>query len=146
MSALPQTSSPSPTRGVRDSARRGHRAPPPLRLVPPRPKASWVGVMVVLIITGVLLVVALQAQAATAAFDARALESEVVELQRRHEQLVAEVAQMQAPDRLRSIAINELGMIPAQDATYVDLRSSVEFANGEADRIVDPVKQARTDR
>lgn len=141
MSALPDTTpQPRPAAGTDR-----HRPPPPLRLVPPRSRASRVGLLLTLVIGGVLTVVALQAQAASAAFEARALEGEVEDLQRRHEQLIAEVAELQAPDRLRRIATEDLGMVPATQAAYLDLNGPGVFASARAGVLADPVKQVRTD-
>lgn len=123
-----------------------HRPSPPLRLVPPRPKASWVGVLLTLVVAGVLAVVALQAQAASAAFEARALEREVLELRRSHEQLVAEVAELGAPDRLRRIAVDDLGMVPPRKTAYLDMSADGRLASAPAGDIADPVKQALNDR
>lgn len=138
MSALPQIATPRPLAVGR------RRPPPPLRLVPPRSRASWVGVMLTLVVVGVLLVVALQAQAASAAFAARALEREVTDLERRHEQLIAEVSGLESPDRIRRIALDELGMVPASDATYLDLSTPGRLASAPAGTLADPVKRIRT--
>lgn len=142
MSALPQT---APHRRPAPDART-RRPPPPLRLVPPRPRASWVAIMISLVVVGVLGVVGLQAQAAGAAFEARELEQQVTDLERQHEQLTAEVAELQAPERLRRIAVNDLGMVPAEDRSYLDLSQPGKLAAVPGDEVADPVKHARTGR
>ena len=144
MSALPQTADrPAPVPRVDAD---GTGRPPPLRLVPTRHGPSRVVLLVVLVLVGVLGVVALQAQAAGAAFAVRDLEAEVTDLQRRHEQLTAEVAALQSPERLREIATSELGMVPASEATYLDLSQPGRLAAAARQPLADPVKQVRSSR
>lgn len=142
MSALPHAA-PRP-RGRPDAPSPPRPATrPALRVVQRRRRVRWVGLMLAFVIAGVLAVVALQAQAASAAFAARSLEQEVVELRHTHEQLVSEVAALQSPERLRRIAVQDLGMVPADDPVYLDLSTPGRLlrATPSADgSVADPVK------
>lgn len=143
MSALPHAAPRS--RGAPDAPPRSRTAPrrPSLRVVERRRRLHWVGLMLALVIAGVLTVVALQAQAASAAFEARSLEQELVDLRHRHEQLVSEVASLQSPERLRRIAVNDLGMVPADDPVYLDLSGPGRLTSDTTARdgdMADPVK------
>lgn len=151
MSALPQRLDRSRVehadRGPRPLTAAGRSGPPPpLRLVAPPPGRSRVVLLVGMIVVGVLIVVALQAQAAGAAFAVRDLEREVTALERRHEQLTAEVAALQAPERLRRIAMEQLDMVPAEGATYLDLAAPGRLAAATTEPVTDPVKQVRDQR
>lgn len=89
---------------------------PHLRVVPPiRHARRYVATLSVIAALGVFGVVSLGALAAESAFEAKTLEREVRDLSRRYDELTAEVASLEAPDRVARIAVEELGMIPVED-------------------------------
>lgn len=108
---------------------------PDLRVVaPPRHTARYLGVLLVVAVMGVVGVVSLSALAAEAAFEARQLQSEVDELTLRYDELTAEVAGLEAPARIRSVAEEELGMVPAEEPLFLVAQRDVD----EAPRAADP--------
>jgi cell division protein FtsL len=89
---------------------------PDLRVVPPvRHTGRYVAILLILGALGVFGIVSLAALAAEAAFEARALEGEVRELSARYDELTAEVASLEAPERVGRIAVERLGMVPVED-------------------------------
>ncbi|HWB71991.1 MAG TPA: cell division protein FtsL [Egibacteraceae bacterium] len=93
---------------------------PELRLLPPpRHPTRWVVVLLVVTVAGIFGVVALHALAAEQAFTARRLEAEADRLAMRHGELTAEVAVLRAPERLRRVATEELGMVPPRQPTFL---------------------------
>jgi cell division protein FtsL len=105
--------------------------------------------------TGIFGIVTLSALAAENAFAARELQTEVDELSYRYDELTAEVAGLETPERIRQVAGSELGMVPAEQPGYLVLRDQ---GNDAADRdqhqerdlladgegvVSDPVKHAR---
>lgn len=113
----------------------------------PRTRRLRVGVLVAVVVLGVLGIVGVQAQAAEVAFDARALEREIASLERSHEQLTAEVAALESPERLRRVALEDLGMVQPDSATYLDLSAPGRLVAEEvAQPVTDPVKQVRMRR
>lgn len=68
-------------------------------------------VATVVLAVGVLGIVALNALAADASFEAQALERDISELTLRHDDLVAAVAQLESPNRVRDVAIGQLGLM-----------------------------------
>lgn len=136
-------------------AQRARQAPaatqrPQLRLVPPPARtARWLAALVLATALGVVGVVAVNALAAEAAFDAAALEAEVDALAVRYDELTAEVAQLESPERVRQVALDELGMVPAQQPSYLVVDDAVPASariDGEAPTgdaaVADPVKPA----
>ena len=117
-------------------SRAGSRARPvrsrSLRAVPDAPAAStrvaplvYAIVATLLTAMGVFGVVSLNALAAEASFEARALEREIDTLTLRHDDLVAAVALLETPDRVREVAITRLGLIEPERPGFlrVDPRS-----------------------
>ncbi|MEX2420373.1 MAG: hypothetical protein WD670_01005, partial [Actinomycetota bacterium] len=83
----------------------------------------------VLLIVGVLGAtvfgaVTLNALAAGAAVEARALETEVAEAERVYAQMVADVASLEDPARIRETAL-ELGLVPSGPARFVTLERNL---------------------
>lgn len=74
--------------------------------------------MLLVVAVGLFAVVSISALAAQQAFRAREVTAEAEELGRRHDELVAEVARLESPERIRDAAV-ELGMVPAQSPTYL---------------------------
>jgi len=64
--------------------------------------------------------VSLNALAAASAVEARELEARVAEAERSYAQLVADVAAMEDPGRIREAAL-ELGLVPAGAGRHVEL-------------------------
>lgn len=111
---------PTPARHQHTAPGHGQRARPELRVVPPpRRTAGYLVAVLALAALGVFTVVGLNARAAERAFEARALEQQVSELSERYEELTAEVARLESPERLREVAVNELDMIPADRPAYL---------------------------
>ena len=107
---LPRPTSRASSRGTR----------PQLRVLgPPRHTRRYVVVALLLAGLAIFGVVSLNALAAQAAFQARSLEHEVTELSLRHDELTAEVAALSAPGRVRRVAREELGMVPAPAAGFL---------------------------
>jgi cell division protein FtsL len=93
---------------------------PRLRVVPRRRRTGrFVVLFAAVAAAGVFGVVSLSALAAEAAFAARALESEIDELALRYDELTAEVAALESPERVRTVATEELGMVRAQDPAFL---------------------------
>lgn len=65
--------------------------------------------------------VAVNALGAADAVEARALETEVLEAERRYAALVADVARLEHPGRIQQIAQEELGMVAPTDARFLVL-------------------------
>lgn len=112
------------------------RPRPSLRLVGrPRRTARYVVVIVLVAAAGVLGVVSLSALAAEAAFEARALQSEVAELSVLYDELTSEVASLEAPARIRAIAQGELKMVRAESSTFLVAEASASRRVTLTDRI-----------
>jgi len=99
------------------------------------------------IVAAVFGIVGLNALAANAAVEARALEREVGAAERRYAELVAAVAAKEDPARIRAEAF-ELGMVPSVAARHLVLSRTLD-ADGrraaEAERVVaDPLKPVLT--
>lgn len=102
---------------------------PQLRVVDePRHTRRYMLLLAVVAVLGVTGIVSLNALAAEASFKARELEEEVAELSHRYDDLTAEVAELESPERVRRVATSELGMVPA-DPIYL---------SPEGDRAVRP--------
>jgi hypothetical protein len=74
--------------------------------------------MVVVLGGAVFGAVALNALAAGAAVEARELDGHVADAERRYAQLVADVAALEDPARIRDVAL-ELGLVPSGPMRYV---------------------------
>lgn len=112
---------------LQPAAPRPQATPPPvtpeLRVVesPPRRHAvAWLLGHAAVIVVTVLFAVSLNALAAGDAVRARDLENRVEVAERRYAHLIAEVAHMETPERIRREAL-QLGMVPAEDPTYLFL-------------------------
>lgn len=123
MAAAPATPPPRPTRRPRDSApaRTEPHQRPSLRVVAaPRRARRWAVVMVVTGLLGVAGITSLSAASAEAAFTVDELERETAELERVHGELATDVAELSSLERIREIAEQELGMVPADDPRYIE--------------------------
>lgn len=67
----------------------------------------------------VFAAVSLNALAAADAVTSRSLEQEVTAAERTYARLVAEVASLDDPARIRQVAADQLGMIPAEQVRYL---------------------------
>ncbi|MDP9022117.1 MAG: hypothetical protein M3N57_05330 [Actinomycetota bacterium] len=111
MSAVPQS-----RRGP-DRARA-----PRLRVVTaPRRRRRLLFALLLVAISGaaVFSTVTLNALAAADAVHAARLEADVAEAERRYAELVAEVAALEDPARIEQVALEELGMVPADGARFL---------------------------
>lgn len=106
---------------------------------------------------GLFGVVGLHALAAEQSFQVRSLESEVRELSLRYDELTAEIARLESPERVRQVATLQLGMVPAREPGFLvadtsrsgdsdfvarrgTLRPSAASSDSDGD-VADPVKQ-----
>lgn len=152
MSALPQSvtpSAPGPRTRPRPSGTT-KAIPPRLRVVPrrARPARRLATVLALLAASGVFGVVGLSALAAEQAFAARDLSGEISQLEFRYDELTAEVAGLEAPQRVRATAIEQLGMVPASQPAYLVLDTPFLLTSSTDEEpllatVTDPVKQAR---
>lgn len=130
------------------------RPRPDLRVVGrPRHRGRYFALLSLVGAVGVFGVVSLHALAAEAAFEAQTLEAEVSELSMRYEELTAEVAALEAPERIRDVATEELGMVPVEEPAFLSLEAQTADAPtastgtpGDASRsaeapLADPLKQ-----
>ncbi|MGI8573818.1 MAG: hypothetical protein ACR2MA_00420 [Egibacteraceae bacterium] len=133
MSALPQSR--TAPRAASTSGR------PHLRLVgAPRHTRLFTVCIAIVLAVGVFGIVSLNALAAEQAFEARTLETRVAQLSTRYDELTARVAHLESPARLRRVAMVELGMVAAEEQSYLTLRRP---DGSIATRpVADPVKQA----
>lgn len=116
--ARPSTSAEQSGPSVQDGPDQG--SPRPLRVLGrPRHTRRYVVLALLMSGLGIFGIVFLNALAAEAAFEARTLEKEVTELTLRHDELTAEVAALSAPGRVRQVAQDELGMVPASAAGFL---------------------------
>ncbi len=110
-----QTARPAPS--PRREQRRRH-----LRVVEERPVRHTASFVALYIVTGMAIVfaaVSLNAVSAGDAVQARELESQVSLAERQYELLVAEVATLEDPGRIRGIA-EGMGMVPAPDPRFLE--------------------------
>lgn len=120
---------------------------PDLQVVPePRPRHTFVYalVMLVLLAGAVFGAVALNALAAAEAVAARNLERQVADGEREYARLVAEVAALEDPGRIRDAAV-ELGLVPSGPARHLALERNLPADGAVVDRPLpevasDPVK------
>jgi len=77
------------------------------------------------IVAAVFGIVGLRAMAADAAVEARNLEREVAQSERRYAELVAEVATKEDPGRIRELAL-ELGLVPSPAARHLILSRGID--------------------
>jgi cell division protein FtsB len=105
---------------------------------------------------GLFGVVGLHALAAEQSFQVRNLEEEVRELSLRYDELTAEIAGLESPERVRQVATGQLGMVPARepgflvaetsgsgDRDFIASRGTLRPSAGSPDDedVADPVKQ-----
>lgn len=130
-------------------------ARPRLRVVgEPRHGARYVLLAILIGGLGVFGVVGLHALAAEQSFQVRNLEREVRDLSLAYDELTAEIAGLESPERVRQVAMGQLGMVPAQqpgflvaesqsgsgDSDFVAARGTLPASGGRA-KVADPVKQ-----
>lgn len=103
-------------------------------------------VLVMIVVAGGIVfgAVALNALAAGAAVEARGLDAQVAESERVYAQLVADVAALEDPARIRQAAL-DLGLEPAGPARYVALERNLPADGAPAptempDATPDPLK------
>lgn len=73
----------------------------------------------VLTAIGVFGIVTLNALAAEASFEAKALEADISEATLQHDDLVAAVAHLTAPGRVRDVAITQLGLLEPETPGFL---------------------------
>lgn len=123
-----RTRTPAPPRArAPQEAPRPREAPggdrrPDLRVVTrPRRRSRLLLALAALAVAGLFAIVGLHALAAHASFEAQALEAEVAALSDEADELSARVAALESPDRIRAVARDDLGMVPAEQARFVQL-------------------------
>ncbi|MGH8929976.1 MAG: cell division protein FtsL [Egibacteraceae bacterium] len=112
----------APSRLSKSSQPQGRGAANLRVVVPARDSRRCIAMLLVVASLGVFGVVSLNALAAESAFEAQKLEQEVSDLSVRYEELTAEVATLEAPARVSRIAVENLGMVPADDPGYLLVR------------------------
>lgn len=132
-----------PSRAPRQARRPQTR--PRLRVVAePRHHGRYLLILGAVAAAGIFGVVSLNALAAESAFTARSLEREVDALAVRYEELTAEVATLESPERIRAVAFTELGMVePALPGFLVAERPLPGDGSGpdaSTGRVTDPLK------
>lgn len=139
----------APSRRTNDPGR--HRSPaprPPRRTRPPSrrlrvvgttaPRRSLGGVLCAVVagfvlVTGIIGIVALNALAAEASFQAMELEEHISDLTLRHDNLVAEVAMLEAPARVREVATTRLGLIDPAQPGFLVIPDRSNLDDGDSD-------------
>ncbi|MFP4635337.1 MAG: hypothetical protein ACLFRD_05715 [Nitriliruptoraceae bacterium] len=93
---------------------------------PPAVRHTLAYALVIITVLGAAIfgAVSFNALAAAAAVEARALEAEVADAERSYGQLVADVAALEDPARIREAA-EDLGMVPAGSVRYVSVERSL---------------------
>ena len=126
----------------------GASSAPRLRLITNDPRSSRLMlILLVIAAIGVFGVVSVGAKTAEAAVQVRELEGEVDELKREYELLTAEVAQLESPERIREVAVDDLGMVEPEDPKFVVVDGDGRFALHDPadgpvdDSFTDKVKQ-----
>jgi cell division protein FtsL len=133
---------------VREAGNTPARRHPHLRLVTPGPQRhtrSFALLLALLAIAAVFATVAVNALGAADALTARTLQAEVAEAERRHAELVAEVAALEHPGRVEAVAVDELGMVVPTDARFLVLGRALPEDGRRVSEIVageeaDPLK------
>jgi hypothetical protein len=104
-------------------ARRREARGPHLKVVQPaRPVPTLVYALVTIVVLGAAIfgTVTLNALAAANAVESRALEVRVAESERAYAQLVADVASLEDPARIREAAV-DIGLVPAGPSRHLRL-------------------------
>ncbi|HEX9890182.1 MAG TPA: hypothetical protein VGA69_11930 [Nitriliruptorales bacterium] len=112
--ARPRRAAPAPERGIKRH----------LRVVQePRVRHTLLFAIGYLLVAAglVFAAVTLNALAAADSVAARTLDGQVVEAERTYARLVAEVASLDDPGRIREVAADQLGMVPAEGVRYLEL-------------------------
>ncbi|MBW3605516.1 MAG: septum formation initiator family protein [Actinobacteria bacterium] len=118
----------------------GSSSRPRLELVTTNPRSSRFALILLIIAAlGVFGVVSVGAMTAEAAVDVRGLETDVDGLKQRYELLTADVAELESPDRIRMVAVEQLGMVEADDPQFVVVDGNGRFA------LHDPVMDGQVD-
>jgi hypothetical protein len=119
-------------------------APEPLRrrhlrvVEEPRPRHTLRYTLLIIAMLGAAVfgTVALNAMAATNAVESRELTARVAEAEREYARLVADVAALEDPARIREAGL-ELGLVPASGGRHVVLERPLP-ADGAVDEAVEP--------
>ena len=115
------------------------RRRPHLRVVEePRPRHTLRYTLLIITVLGAAVfgTVALNAMAATNAVESRELTARVAEAEREYARLVADVAALEDPARIREAGL-ELGLVPASGGRHVVLERPLP-ADGAVDDAVEP--------
>ncbi len=108
---------------------------PQLRVVQ-KPRRTWPFLLaiVVVVVGGVFGILSLSALAAESAFAARELSAEIEALSIRYDELTAEVAHLESPERVRNVAMTQLGMVEAERPAFLMVsRPAVVTPTAEGD-------------
>lgn len=109
------------------------RPRPRLRVVMDNPRSSRLAlVLLVIAAVGVFAVVSVGAKTAEAAVEVRSLSADVDELKQRYEILTAEVAELESPQRIRRVAVDELGMVEPVEPQFLVVDGNGRFALHDA--------------
>lgn len=107
---------------------------PRLRLITANPRSSRFALtLLVIAAIGVFGVVSVGAKTAEAAVEVRELQADVDGLKQEYELLTAEVAELESPERIRTYAVDELGMVEAEDPRFVVVDGQGRFALHDPD-------------
>lgn len=158
MSALPATR-PQPSR---TTSRPVGLTPSPVEPTPrpqlevvgaPERTGRWVTLLLALVAAAVLGIVSLSALSAESSLEAVSMTANVEELSLRYDELTAEVAALESPERVRAVAVDELGMVASVQPAYLVLEGEAaadaderdsDLTAGVAGEVTDPVKHARS--
>ena len=104
----------------------------------PRPRHTLAYVLAIIVVLGAAIfgTVALNALAAANSVESRELTTRVAEAEREYAQLVADVAALEAPARIREAGL-DLGLVPASGGRHVALTRPLP-ADGAVDDAVAP--------
>lgn len=131
-----------PLRVVRDQT---SPATPRLQLITTDPRTSRFALLLLVIAAiGVFGVVSVGAKTAEAAVSVRELTVEVDSLKQEYGLLTAEVAQLESPDRIRRVAVGDLGMVEPEDPKFVVVDGQGRFALH--DPVDGPIDDSFTDK
>jgi hypothetical protein len=106
------------------------------------PRRHPIAFLLLYLVTGIAIVlgaVSLNALAAGGAVDAAELNRQVSDAQRHYELMVAEVAQLENPERIRAQA-EQMGMIPAENPRYLEPGRELPTDTTPPQATEDPVK------
>lgn len=132
------------TAPLKPAQSRGLVRPPHLQVVEEPVRRHTVAyALLILLVLGVAIfaAVSLNALAAAASVQARELDARVVEAERSYAQLIADVAVLENPSRIRAAAA-DLGLVPAGAGRYLPLDRNLP-ADGAPSRV--EVREGLTD-